>query len=36
MEKKNIIVNGFCDICQEKKNIVSFIYEKIKNNVVYK
>ena len=35
-EKRILLSMVFCDICQEKKNIVSFIYEKIKNNVVYK
>ena len=37
MEKKNIIYQlYFGDICQENKNIILFIYEKVKNNVVYK
>jgi hypothetical protein len=35
-EKRILLSMVFCDICQEKKNIVSFIYEKVKNNVVYK
>ena len=35
-EKRILLSMVFCDICQEKKNIVSFIYEKVKNNIVYK
>jgi len=35
-EKRILLSMVFCDICQEKKNIITFIYEKIKNYVVYK
>jgi hypothetical protein len=34
-EKRILLSMTFCDICQEKKNIINFIYEKIKNNVIY-
>jgi hypothetical protein len=35
-EKRILLSMVFCDICQEKKNIITFIYEKIKNYVIYK
>jgi hypothetical protein len=35
-EKRILLSMVFCDICQEKKNIINFLYEKIKNYVVYK
>jgi hypothetical protein len=35
-EKRILLSMVFCDICQEKKNIVSFMYEKIKNHIIYK
>jgi hypothetical protein len=35
-EKRILLSMVFCDICQEKKNIINFLYEKIKNFVVYK
>lgn len=34
-EKRILLSMVFCDICQEKKNIINFIYEKIKNSIVY-
>jgi len=35
-EKRILLSMVFCDICQEKKNIITFIYEKIKNYIIYK
>jgi hypothetical protein len=35
-EKRVLLSMVFCDICQEKKNIITFIYEKIKNYIIYK
>jgi hypothetical protein len=35
-EKRILFSMVFCDICQEKKNIFNFIYEKIKNYVLYR
>jgi hypothetical protein len=34
-EKRILLSMIFCDVCQEKKHIVSFAYEKIKNLVIY-
>jgi hypothetical protein len=34
-ERRILLSMTFCDICQEKKNIVQYVYEKIKNMVVY-
>ena len=34
-EKRIILSMVFCDICQEKKNIYTFIYENIKNKILY-
>jgi len=34
-EKRILYSMVFCDICQEKKNILHFTYEKIKNNILY-
>ena len=34
-EKRVLLSMVFCDICQEKKNIINYIYEKIKNLVIY-
>ena len=34
-EKRILLSMVFCDICQEKKNIINFIYEKLKNSVIY-
>jgi hypothetical protein len=34
-ERRILLSMTFCDICQEKKNIVQYFYEKIKNYVVY-
>jgi len=34
-EKRILLSMVFCDVCQEKKNIVSYVYEKVKNAVVY-
>jgi hypothetical protein len=34
-EKRILLSMTFCDICQEKKNIINFIYEKIKNSIIY-
>jgi len=34
-EKRILLSMVFCDICQEKKNIITFIYEKMKNYVMY-
>ena len=35
-EKRILLSMVFCDICQEKKNIITFIYEKMKNYIMYK
>jgi len=35
-EKRILFSMVFCDICQEKKNIFHFTYEKIKNYVLYR
>ena len=35
-DKRILLSMVFCDICQEKKNIITFIYEKMKNYVMYK
>ena len=35
-ERRILLSMTFCDICQEKKNIVQFIYEKIKHLIIYK
>jgi len=34
-ERRILLSMTFCDICQEKKNIIQFIYEKIKHLVIY-
>jgi len=34
-EKTILLSMVFCDVCQEKKNIVSYVYEKIKNTIIY-
>jgi len=34
-EKRILLSMIFCDICQEKKNILNFAYEKIKNSILY-
>jgi hypothetical protein len=34
-ERRILLSMVFCDVCQEKKNIVSYVYEKIKNSVIY-
>lgn len=34
-EKRILLSMTFCDICQEKKNIIQFLYEKIKNGILY-
>ena len=34
-EKRVLYSMVFCDICQEKKNIFHFTYEKLKNNILY-
>lgn len=34
-ERRIIFSMTVCDICQEKKNIINYIYEKIKNMVIY-
>jgi len=34
-ETRVLLSMVFCDICQEKKNIATYLYEKIKNAVVY-
>ena len=35
-DKRILLSMVFCDICQEKKNIITFIYEKMKNYIMYK
>jgi hypothetical protein len=35
-ESRILLSMTFCDVCQEKKNILQYFYEKIKNYVVYK
>jgi len=35
-ERRILLSMTFCDICQEKKNIIYYVYEKIKNYVIYK
>jgi hypothetical protein len=35
-ERRIMLSMTFCDVCQEKKNIVQYIYEKIKNYAVYR
>jgi hypothetical protein len=35
-ERRILLSMTFCDVCQEKKNIIQYFYEKIKNYVVYK
>ena len=35
-EKRILLSMVFCDICQEKKNIINYTYEKIKNMIIYK
>jgi hypothetical protein len=35
-EKRILLSMVFCDICQEKKNMFNIIYEKLKNNTIYK
>jgi len=35
-ERRILLSMTFCDVCQEKKNILQYFYEKIKNYVVYK
>lgn len=34
-EKRVLLSMTFCDICQEKKNIINYIHDKIKNAVTY-
>ena len=34
-ERRILLSMTFCDICQEKKNIIQFVYEKIKHLVIY-
>ena len=34
-EKRILLSMTFCDICQEKKNIINFVYEKLKNTIIY-
>jgi hypothetical protein len=34
-ERRILLSMTFCDICQEKKNLIDFVHEKIKNYVVY-
>jgi hypothetical protein len=34
-ERRILLSMTFCDICQEKKNIFQFVYEKIKHMVIY-
>jgi hypothetical protein len=34
-EKRILLSMTFCDICQEKKNIIHFTYEKLKNMIIY-
>jgi hypothetical protein len=34
-ERRILLSMTFCDVCQEKKNIIQYFYEKIKNFVVY-
>jgi hypothetical protein len=34
-EKRILLSMTFCDICQEKKNILNFMYEKLKNKIIY-
>ena len=34
-EKRVLLSMTFCDICQEKKNIINYIHDKIKNLVTY-
>lgn len=34
-EKRILLSMVFCDICQEKKNIINFIYQKFKNSIIY-
>jgi hypothetical protein len=34
-ERRILLSMTFCDICQEKKNIIQFIYEKIKHLIIY-
>lgn len=35
-EKRILLSMTFCDICEEKKNLVYFVYEKLKSMVLYK
>jgi len=34
-EKRVLLSMTFCDICQEKKNIINYIHDKIKSFVIY-
>ena len=34
-ERRILLSMTFCDICQEKKNIFQFVYEKIKHMIIY-
>lgn len=34
-EKRVLLSMTFCDICQEKKNIIDYVHDKIKNFVIY-
>ena len=34
-EKRILLSMTFCDICQEKKNIIQFTYENLKNMIIY-
>jgi hypothetical protein len=34
-ERRILLSMVFCDVCQEKKNIVAYVYEKIKNTIIY-
>lgn len=34
-EKRILLSMTFCDICQEKKNIIHFTYENLKNMIIY-
>ena len=34
-EKRVLLSMTYCDICQEKKNIINYIHDKIKNLVTY-
>ena len=35
-ERRILLSTTFCDVCQEKKNILQYMYEKVKNSVIYK